>query len=79
VFSLVRSEQPESVHAVGSMISMTYARTKGNADFLWFCRVWRDSSCSENYFITNIKLVFAGTIIPDRVKLDFPVVIKSIW
>jgi len=25
------------------MISTTYARTKGNADFLWFCRVQNDS------------------------------------
>jgi hypothetical protein len=59
------------------MISTTYARTKGNATFVMFCRIWQGSSCSENYFITNIKLVFAGTVIPDRVKLDFPVVIKS--
>jgi hypothetical protein len=32
---LVRSGQPESVQAVGSMKSTTYARTKGNATFVW--------------------------------------------
>jgi len=36
VFSLVRFGQPESVHAVGSMKSTTYARTKGNADLIWY-------------------------------------------
>jgi len=34
VFSLVRFGQPESVHAVGSMISTTYARIKGNVYFV---------------------------------------------
>ena len=37
MFSLVRFGPPESAHAVGSMKSTTYAKTKGNVHFVWFC------------------------------------------
>ena len=64
MFSLVRFGQPESVQAVGSMKSTTYARTKGNVYFVWY-RSRAFESLMPRQWLLSIFQSFKSLLVSD--------------